>query len=528
MKILTADQIREVDRRSREEFGIPGILLMENAGMRVVEALESRFGELEPASVAILCGKGNNGGDGFVVARQLLQKGCFPSVFLFAPEAGVGGDARINLDILTRTGHPPTVVSDADSWLRYARELGRVDIVVDALLGTGLSRPADGLLGEVIGSLEDEFSDALIVSVDLPSGCIADTGVLSGPVVEADLTVTFSALKHCLVFPPSTGVAGEIVLADIGNPPALLESMDHRVDLLTPDSFPEAMRPREEDTHKGDYGRLLVVGGSAGKSGAPAMAGEAALRAGAGLVTVAAPAGVVSTIAAHMPELMSHSLEDEGEDAGEEAGRADLESPEFVDLLASASVLVVGPGAGRRPRTLEFVRELVRRSAIPTLIDADGLYAFRGRTDELNGESRRLVITPHAGEMAGLANTSTEAVLADRLGIARDFARGHHLWVVLKGYRTVIASPDGGVFVNPTGNAAMATAGSGDVLAGIVAALMGQPRLGSFGERVCLGVYLHGLAGDIGAEQLGEETLTATDLVRFLPEAWSALRDEED
>jgi len=526
MKILTAAQLRDLDRRSTEAFGIPGLLLMENAGIRVVEALEARIGDIERQSVAILCGKGNNGGDGFVVARQLIQRGCLPSVFLFASPEAVRGDARANLDILTRIGHPPAPVADFGEWRREVRDLGQVDIVVDALLGTGLSGPVEGLLGEVIATLGDDFPEAVIVSVDLPSGCLADTGKLSGPAVEADLTVTFGALKHCLVFPPANGQAGDVVIADIGNPHSLVDSPAHQVELLIPDSFPDVCRVRDPDTHKGDYGKILIVGGSTGMTGAPAMTGEAALRSGAGLVTVASARSAVPAIAAHMPELMTLPLPETTR--GSCAAEA-LADPFLGEMIDSASLLVVGPGMGRHSETTDFIRRLVARVAVPTLIDADGLYAFRGHTDELDGGARPLVITPHAGEMAGLLGSSPSEVVEDRLEAARDFARRCNLYVVLKGYRTIVAVPDGRVFVNSTGNAAMATAGSGDVLTGIIAALLGQPYLGGFEERLCLAVYLHGLAGDIGAEVQGEETLTATDLVSFLPDAWERLRgDSED
>jgi len=498
-----------------------GLLLMENAGMRVVEAIAARLPDLEQASVVVLCGKGNNGGDGFVVARQLVQRGCFPLVLLFASPESVTGDARANLEILTRMGYPPEVVLDSESWFGQIREVGEVDAVVDAMVGTGLRRPLEGLMGAVVASLDDSFPSALIVSVDVPSGCVADRAELTGPVVEADLTVTFTALKHCLVFPPATSCAGEVVLAEIGNPRALLDSYGDAAELLTPDSFPEVLGSRQVDSHKGDYGRVLIVGGSVGKSGAAVMAGEAALRSGAGLVTVASARSALPAIAAYMPELMTQPLEEDP--SGMCTSRA-LESPAFMDLLASASVLVVGPGIGRGSETGEFVRELIERAGVPTVIDADGIYAYRSRLDELPGGRIPIVLTPHAGEMAGLLGVATEDVVRNRLDIAREFAKQREVYIVLKGFRTVIATPDGRTFVSPTGNAAMATAGSGDVLAGMIAGILGQPRFGGFGERLGMAVYLHGLAGDIGAEVYGEESLTATDLVSFLPEAWRELR----
>lgn len=492
--------------------------------MRVVEALAARIdGELEDLSIVILCGRGNNGGDGFVVARQLIQRGCLPSAFLFAPPEAVAGDARVNLDILTRIGHPPVVVEETATWERATRELGPVDIVIDALLGTGLSRPVEGLLAEAIASLADTFPQAMIVSVDVPSGCRADTGELSGPAVEADLTVTLTALKHCLVFPPAHLQAGDVVIADIGNPQALVDSVSHRLELLLPDSFPQAGWSRSQDTHKGDYGRIVVVGGSEGKTGAPAMTGEAALRSGAGLVTVASPASTTGIVAAHMPELMTCPLPETVDGA---CAPESLDDPSLKELLGSASVVVVGPGLGRHSGTLEFVRHLVAGLESPAVIDADGLIAFQGHAEELASGDLPRILTPHPGEMAALLGCGTDEVVRNRPEVASEFASRHRVYVVLKGYRTVIATPGGRTFVNSTGNAGMATAGSGDVLAGMIAALIGQAHLGSLEERLNLAVYLHGLAGDIGVDTEGEEGLTATDLIAFLPEAWAQLRGE--
>jgi ADP-dependent NAD(P)H-hydrate dehydratase / NAD(P)H-hydrate epimerase len=532
MKILTAGQIRELDRRTTEEYGIPGLLLMENAGMRVVEAIEASIEDatgthserLESLSVAILCGKGNNGGDGLAVARQLIQRDCLPEVFLFAPPEEVRGDARTNLDILTRIGHPPRVVTDASGWVAAIREMGSLDVIVDALFGTGLNRPVEGFLAEVIASVGDELQAELVVAIDVPSGCVADESRLSGIAVEADMTVTLTALKHCLVFPPACDQAGDVVVASIGNPSVLLDSPVHSTDLLEPECFPEAHLPRPPDSHKGDYGRVLVIGGSIGKTGAPAMSGEAALRTGAGLVTVACPEGLLPTIAAHMPELMTAPLPETA--SGGWAASA-LDDARFQELLGTASVVAIGPGMGRDPETGSFVRKLVDGAVAPVVLDADALYAFHGHLDALEGASQPRVITPHPGEMGGLIGVDAREVQARRSDVAGSFATRHQLYVVLKGYRTLIATPSGRIFVNPTGNAGMASAGSGDVLTGMIAATLGQPHLGSFVERLCLAVYLHGLAGDIAAESDGEEVMTATGMLRFLPRAWGRLRGDE-
>src|SRR5262245_39444804 len=286
MKILTSEQIREVDRLSTEKYGIPSVILMENAGMRVAEVLEDRFEDLEGLTIAILCGKGNNGGDGFVVARQLIQKGCFPFVFLFAREDDIQGDAKTNLNILRALGYPPTIVTSEHDWNEEKLEVLDADVVVDALLGTGARQPVEGLYRFVIESVAEDFSLAQIVAVDVPS-----------PGIHADVTVTFSALKPSLVFHPECEDAGDVIVADIGNPPELLENENHKLELIEAREVPRRML----DSNKGTYGRVLIIGGSRGKGGAAAMAGQAALRAGAGLVTVACPQSVMPIVAGSMP-----------------------------------------------------------------------------------------------------------------------------------------------------------------------------------------------------------------------------------
>lgn len=505
MKILTAAQIREIDRLSTEEYGIPSVLLMENAGMRVMEALEERFEDLDSLTIAILCGKGNNGGDGFVVARQLLQKGCYPFVFFLGDSKDVQGDALVNMKILEGMGAPPTIIATEEDWMQERLEIVDADIVVDAIFGTGLTKPVDGLHRRVIESLEEEFLNATIVSIDVPSGLPADSAHPLGPAVHADVTVTFTALKPCLVLPPNHKHAGDVIVADIGNPDELLEDDQFQLNLITFDSFPSAHHRRLENSNKGDYGKVLVIGGSHGKAGAAAMAGQAALRSGAGLVTVATTESALPMVAMTMPELMTEPLQEPIE-----------------KLMEGKTILAIGPGLGTHPDTKALVRAVVRNAKIPVVVDADGLNAFAGVADELaNG----IVITPHPGEMARLIGKDVEHVQMYRLDVAREFATSHNVYVVLKGFRSVIATPDGAVFINPTGNPGMATAGAGDILTGMIAGILGQEHLGSFIERLCLAVYLHGLAGDLCAEEIGEEAMVATDILQFLGGAWKELRE---
>lgn len=514
MRILTRDQIRQIDRQSTEEFKVPGLLLMENAGMRVVEAMEARVEDLDECTIVIVCGKGQNGGDGFVVARQLIQRGIVPEVLLFAGVGDVTGDARTNLDILAAIGHPPTVVEDREGWDRVRGVLDSAVVVVDALLGTGVSRPVEGLLGEVIQAVNESAFTAWIVSVDVPSGCRADRSDVDGPVVDADLTVTFTALKHCLVFEPAGALAGEVVVADIGNPHELTDSVEPRLELIDHEAFPEAWSARENESQKGDYGKILVIGGSEGKAGAPALSAQSALRAGGGLVTAAVPSTILPTVAGFMPEVMTAALP------------ASPEGGAVIRLLEGMTVVAAGPGLGTSEAAFRLARELVQTASVPLILDADGINAFAADAASLRNRNSDtpLVLTPHPGEMARLAGLEISSVLRHRLDVARRFSQELDVYIVLKGYRTVVACPDGSAFVNPTGSAAMATAGSGDVLTGILAGIAGQPHLGSFTERLCLAVYLHGYAGDLGAAEIGEEAFVASDILRYLPEAWKSLR----
>src|SRR5215475_822332 len=496
MKILTPEQLREVDRLSTEKYGIPSLILMENAGMRVAEVLEDRFEDLDQLTVAVLCGKGNNGGDGFVVARQLVQKGCFPFIFLFASEEEVKGDAKTNLNILKALGYPPTVVLNEHDWNEEKLELLDADIIVDALLGTGARRPVEGLYRTVIESIAEDFPRADVVAVDVPS-----------PGVHADVTVTFSALKPSLVFFPDSNDAGDVVLADIGNPSELIDIESHHLNLIEPHELP----PRVLDSNKGTYGRVLIIGGSRGKTGAAAMAGQAALRAGAGLVTVATPQSVLPIIAVSMPELMTEALA--------ETGEGTIANQPIAGLTKDQTFVAIGPGLTTHAETSAFVRRVGSECRAQMVIDADGLNALVGFEGDLGGA----VLTPHPGEMARLIEKDAQYVSSNRVEVASDFAKRRNAYVVLKGYRTVVSSPDGAVYVNPTGNPGMATGGTGAILTGMIAGILAQEHLGPFIERLCLAVYLHGLAGDIAVEEVGEESLVATDLLRFLPKAWDTV-----
>ncbi len=505
MKVLTSSQMREVDRRSME-LGIPGLILMENAGHRVVEFLAQRFSPLSQRRVVILCGKGNNGGDGLVVARQLFTR-FRPrrlDVVLAADPASLSGDAAANCRMLQACGC--LLHREIDARMRDA------DVVVDALLGTGLKGAASGEMLRLIREINAGFPDAKIVSVDMPSGADSDSGALPGETVRADYTVTFTAPKLGQVLPPACDRAGELAVCPIGSPPSLYEDDDSLwLSLVEPSFFNHLLQPRPPGGHKGDFGHVLIIGGSRGKSGAAAMAGIAALRAGAGLVTVASAESAVSVIAAHAPELMTEPLPETS------AGSISLGAFDYdrlSGLVRGKDVVAIGPGLGAHPETVSAVRRLVEEVPQWLVIDADGLNALAGAP--FGGQN--LILTPHPGEMGRLVGKKPAAVQQDRLNIARDFAAGRGLRLVLKGQRSLLALPDGRVWINPTGTPGMATGGSGDILTGLIAGLLAQSPQDADAV-LAAAVYLHGRAGELGVRAVGERSLIATDLIEFFPEA---------
>ena len=502
--------MREADRRTIEEIGISSLVLMENAGRQVVAAMDSAFQDLADRRVAVISGKGNNGGDGFVVARTLHQRGVDVSVFVVGRVSDIRRDARVNLEILGRLGITVVEIADEGQWELHFSEISDHDVIVDALFGTGLQAALSGIYETIIADINT--SAVPVVSIDLPSGMSADTSDLPGDCIEATMTVTLGAPKLPLVLPPAESKAGEVVVADIGIPGAVIDGVDGpRVELLTREHMRTLITARAADVHKGDFGRVLIVGGSSGKSGAAILAGLGAMKAGAGLVTVAAPRSVTPIVAAHAPEYMTEPLDETPE------GTVEASAAERA-LTMNADVIAAGPGLGRGPAVTAFVRELLQKGETPLVLDADALNACADDPAMLVGrDDRDVIITPHPGEMARLVGCSVDDIQANRMGIARDFSVSHQVYVVLKGYRTLIATPDGKVFVNPTGSPGMATGGTGDVLAGMLAAWIAQLL---DAEAACrLSVYLHGAAGELADADQGEVSMTATDLVDHISDA---------
>ncbi len=510
MKIVTAHQMRELDRRTIHEAGVPGKTLMERAGAGVASAMEDTFGPLKGKTVTIFCGKGNNGGDGFVVARLLRQKRIAVQVCLLAHARDLKGDAKLMYQRFVRGAGRSKVLS-SPSPDRVHRLVRDSHVLVDALLGTGTSSPVTGPYQETIQAMN--ASEALVVSVDLPSGIDADTGDTLGTAVQADLTVTFGNPKLGLFLGAGIDHAGRVHCVDIGIPSQYVEDLRLSIEMLTPATIRPWLPKRQASSHKGTFGHAGIIAGSSGKSGAAALAAKAALRSGAGLVTVATPAGVQASVASGVPEVMTLPLP---ETAEQTLSREAL--PLLQTFLQSRSATGMGPGLSTQPETADVVRMLIDQCDRPLVIDADALNALAGHTSLLRSRPISPILTPHPGEMARLLGESTTATVnANLLGIARDFARTHSSVVVLKGARTIVAHPQGATSISPTGNPGMATAGTGDVLTGILTGLLAQGV--SPWDAAQIGVFLHGLAGDLAAQAYGYPSLMAGDLLAYLPQA---------
>ena len=512
MKVLTAGQMRDVDRRTAE-LGIPNIILMENAGQRVVEFLEREYAPLAKHRIVVVCGKGNNGGDGLVAARQLFTrvKPRSLDVVLGGNPDEMQGDALQNYKMLKAVGCPV--------WPKVTGEMRTATLLIDAVLGTGLAGPAKGQPAELIAAINGQFPIADVVAVDVPSGVASDSGEVAGQAVRAKHTVTFTAPKPCLVLSPACELAGKVHVAPIGTPPEMYEGDPGiLLSVSEPRDFSSMFQPRVSDSNKGLYGHVLVIAGGRGKTGAAAMAGIAALRAGAGLSTVASAASAISAIASYAPEIMTEPLAESGD--GSIAMRAP-DDPALKAITDKKTVIAIGPGMGQHPETVQFIRRFAQESKTPMVVDADALNALAGQRSRFEGPR---IFTPHPGEMSRLTGKTIAEIQADRIGHARAYATEHGVYLVLKGNRSVIAFPDGPVWINPTGSPAMATGGTGDVLTGLIAGLVAQfPH--QLENALLAAVYLHGRAGELGAEALGEKSFMATDLFEFLPEAMREIAD---
>jgi hydroxyethylthiazole kinase-like uncharacterized protein yjeF len=507
MKLVTAAHMRKLDRRTIEDLGVPSLVLMENAGRSTYQILRREFPEIT-GPVVVLAGRGNNGGDGFVVARYLVNSGLPVTVFLLASRDQVQGDALVNLKILEGLGVEVEEILGEAQLSAVVHHMSRAGLVVDALLGTGLNSPVRGLLAQVIAKVNQVRPP--VVAVDIPSGLSADTGEPLGAAVKAAVTVTYGFPKIGQIVPPGRDLVGRLWQVDISIPPSFVQ--DIATELAEATDMRALLPPRPFGSHKGTFGHLVVVAGGEGKTGAATLSAEGALRTGAGLVTSAVPASLNDILEVKLTEAMTLPLpEAKGARALGEGALAPLQ-----DFLADKTAAALGPGLGTHPETRELVRVLVRDCPLPMVVDADGLNCLAGHLEVLKTAAGQRILTPHPGEMARLLGTTPKEVQSRRLDTAREVATAHGVWVVLKGAQTVVADPEGNVSLNPTGNPVLASGGTGDVLTGIIGGFLAQ-RVSPW-DAARLGVYLHGLAADYLAEVVGPRGHVAGDLVACLPE----------
>ncbi|MBI3248369.1 MAG: NAD(P)H-hydrate dehydratase [Deltaproteobacteria bacterium] len=514
MYLVTAKEMRELDRLTIEQYGTPGHVLMERAGAGAVAALLQKFPHVREASVLVVAGKGNNGGDGFVMARLLKKARVTCEVVLAARAAEVKGDAFRNLQAFTRIRGKVTEVTEAGQLDLVREKIAGSALIIDALLGTGLNAPVTGLLASLIELIN--ASGLPVVAVDHPSGLDADRGEPFGVAVQADLTATFGYPKHGQIGEPGVQYVGELVVVDIGIAPEAVAQVQPQVELLTREEMGWLVRPRRFSAHKGDFGHLLVLAGARGKSGAALLCGGAALRVGTGLVTLGGPSSLNAVFSSVLIEAMTIPLPELAD------GSFCLDEPALAQAITGKSAIAFGPGVGVSTDTISLTRWLLGHSEVPLVIDADGLNCVAVDVAMLGNASVPVILTPHPGEMARLLNLTNAEIQANRLEHARVFAAAHRCFLVLKGANTIIAAPDGRTWVNTTGNPGMASGGMGDVLTGIVSGLLAQGLPPE--EACCLGVFLHGAVGDLAAEEKGEAGILARDLIERLPNRLRALR----
>ncbi len=510
MRVLTAEGMQEADRRTITERGVPGLTLMENAGLGCAALIHERYGQTPRRKAVIVAGRGNNGGDGYVIARLLALEGWQLLTLVLAERAEILGDARSNLELL----HSSTLHFCPEGIAPFAFELADATVVVDALFGTGLSREITGPSAEAIDLIN--ASERPVVAVDIPSGVHATTGGILGSAVRADLTVTFACAKLGQLLYPGAEYVGELRVLPIGVPDSLLSELSG-YDFIDETAARQLIRPRRRTSHKGTFGHLLIVAGSRGKSGAAALAANSAVRAGAGLVTLAVPATLHQILEIKSTEAMTQALDDGGR-----GYLGLLALPELRGLLSDRDAMVLGPGLSWNPDTSALVHRLLAEVELPLLLDADALNAVSEQPGLLmSARSRALILTPHPGEMARLCGRTVAQVEEERIATAREFAVRYKIYLILKGARTVCAAPDGRIALNASGNPGMASGGMGDVLSGVVGALLGQ-GYDPF-DACTLGVFLHGAAGDLVAAEKGEIGLTATDVQEQIPYAYKVI-----
>ena len=510
MRVVSVKEMREIDRIAIKQLGIPGVVLMENAGQSVVSAMEDYFDMENVENVTIVCGKGNNGGDGFVVARYLMNLETNIDVYITADPSTISGDAKKNLNILSGLGLKPKVIKTKKDLQKLRTSMTHSDIVVDAIFGTGFSGKIQGITEDVVKELNE--SGINIVSVDTPSGIDSDNGAVIGEAVQADLTVTMGLPKVGQFLYPARHYVGELYVADIGFPEQVINDVEVKGTLVDNEVLRRFIPWRAPNLHKGAFGRILIIAGSTGMSGAAAMAATSALRAGAGLVYLAIPEHLNPILEAKCTETITIPLPQT------EDGSISLKAyTKIMDEIKKVDVVAIGPGMSQHPETQKLVREVAENANAPLLVDADGINALVGYTKVLKKRKKPTVITPHPGEMARLINRDVREIVRNKVNLSQKYAQDWRVTIVLKGAPTVIAEQDGKFWLNSHVNSGLATAGSGDVLTGLIIGFLAQ-RTTPLAASVS-GVYIHSLAGEILKEKIGEHSLIAGDLIDTIPQA---------
>ncbi len=508
MLLVTAGEMQAIDRLTIESCGIPGIELMENAGRGAARFLLAHFDGIRKSNVGVIAGKGNNGGDGFVIARCLHQEGIRVSVYLLAKKSAPRGDAAANLNLLSPLEVPVMEIPDGNAFSKFKSDMQLIDLWVDAIFGTGIKSDVKGYFHDVITYINSLKKP--VFAVDIPSGLNSDTGQPCGTCIHAQATATFGFAKTGHIFQPGANLTGKLEIVDIGIPGHIAAEIGPKQYLLTPDQISAYFQPRKPDTHKGKTGHLCVVAGAPGKTGAAAMTAMSAMRSGAGLVTLGVAQSLNAILESQVLEVMTEPLpEMKNGRLGESAFEA------VMNLVSGKQCLAIGPGLGQARQTKSLVRRIIQESAVPLVIDADGLNNLAGQTQILKKLTIPVILTPHPGEMARLRDTNAGAIQADRMKSARDFALEFNVHVVLKGAATVIAHPDGRAYINPTGNSGMAAGGMGDVLTGVIAGLVTQGFTPEAATHA--GVYLHGAAADKLAEFIGPVGYLASEVMHAVP-----------
>ena len=515
MKVVTSQQMKEIDRKAIEENNLSGLILMENAGLRIFQSLKNIYPDLRLKKIVIFAGSGNNGGDGFVVARHLYDYGVKVKVFLLAPFNKIKGEAGENLNIIDKMGVELIEVETVK--LEEVQEaIQNSDLIIDAILGTGLQGKVTGLKAKIIDLIN--ITNKEVVAIDVPSGLDTDTGKVEGPCIKATHTITLALPKIGLLIFPGASYAGKVTVEDIGIPSYLLKNNKIKTNMVTKEIVKSLIPFRASYSHKGSFGKVLILAGSVGMTGAAYLASEAAMRSGAGIVVLGIPRSLNPIMEVKLTEVMTFPLtETKKQSLGEDAEET------ILKLMKDFSVLGIGPGISRELETQRLVRKIIEKSNIPLVIDADAIYALSKDTSILKKVKVPLVITPHPGEMAKLINKGIDYILNNQLDITREIAQKYGIVVVLKGARTIIANKEGEAYINVGDNSGMATGGSGDVLTGIICSLIAQGA-DNFSAAIT-GVYIHSLAGDLARGIKGERGMIAGDILSQVPQAFLNLED---